>query len=80
MGTRRCNWAGISAGLAKSFPVEIFQLEQIAELREGKYMGIYNTLAVSLKTGAVWSFCPVLPGSSDPKKIISVLTPYLKQN
>lgn len=68
----------LSAGLAKTSPVEVFELEQIAELREGKYMGIYNTLVVSLKSGEVWSFCPTLPGSAEPKKVISVLAPYLR--
>lgn len=68
---------GISAGLAKSEPIETFELEQISELHKGKYMGIYNTLVITLKNSEVWSFCPVLPGSSEPQKIISLLKPFM---
>lgn len=68
---------GISAGLARSAPVEVFQMEQVTELREGKYMGIYNTLVISLANGDTWSFCPALPGSSVPKEIVSTLAPTL---
>ena len=62
---------GISKAMAKDDPIEVY------ELREGKYMGLYNTLAVALKNGEVWSFCPVLPNSSEPKKIIALLKPYM---
>lgn len=55
----------------------IYRLEQIVELRTGKYMGVYNTLVVRMKNGDVWSFCPTAPGSSVPKLIISVLKPYM---
>ena len=69
---------GISKAMAKDDPIEVYELEQISELREGKYMGLYNTLAVALKNGEVWSFCPVLPNSSEPKKIIALLKPYMQ--
>ena len=69
---------GLAGGLARSAPVETFELEQISELREGKYMGLYNTLVVAMKNGEIWSFCPILPNSSEPQKIISLLKPYLQ--
>ena len=68
----------ISKAMAKDDPIEVYELEQISELREGKYMGLYNTLAVALKNGEVWSFCSVLPNSSEPKKIIALLKPYMQ--
>lgn len=68
---------GISAALGHSAPVEVYKIEQITELHEGKYMGIYNTLVMSLANGGTWSFCPVLPGSSVPKEIVSTLAPAL---
>jgi len=55
----------------------IYLLEQISELKIGKYMGVYNTLVVSMKSGDIWSFCPPMPGSSIPKLIIALLKPYI---
>ena len=69
---------GIAAALGKSTPVEIFEMGQISELREGKYMGVYNTLVVTMKNGETWSFCPALPKSAEPKRIISLLKPYVQ--
>jgi len=65
-------------GLAQSMPVEVFDLTQISALRVGKYMGIYNTLVITGKNGEIWSFCPVLPNSAEPQKIISLLMPYMQ--
>lgn len=58
----------------------VYHLKQIVELRTGKYMGIYNTLVVSLKNGDVWSFAPALPGSKVPEQIISLLKPYMENS
>ena len=69
----------LSAAVAKDDPIEVYELEQISELREGKYMRLYNTLVVAMKNGEVWSFCPVLPNSSEPKRIIALLKPYMQR-
>lgn len=71
---------GISAALGHAAPLEVFPLGQITELRTGKYMGVYNTLVMSLASGDTWSFCPMVPGSSAPKEIVSALAPSLAQN
>ena len=68
---------GISAVAARMDSAEIYEFEQISEVRRGKYMGIYNTLVVVLKNGDIYSFCPAIPGSSDPKKIIDLVKPYM---
>ncbi len=70
---------GLSAAMAKDDPIEVYELEQISGLREGKYMGLYNTLVVTMKSSEVWSFCPVLPSSSEPKKMIALLKPYMQR-
>ena len=44
---------GLSAAMAKDDPIEVYELEQISGLREGKYMGLYNTLVVTMKCGEV---------------------------
>lgn len=59
-------------------PVDIYPVSQIAQLRVGKYMSIYNTLVVLLRDGTTVSFCPAVPGSTKPQDIINSLQPYLR--
>lgn len=61
----------------KEDPLIIMPLNQIVALRVGKYMGVYNTLAVSLCDGSTISFCPAVPASSEPQTIVALLSPYL---
>lgn len=62
----------------KNDPLDIYPVGQIAQLRVGKYGGVYNTLVVVLRGGTTISFCPAMPGSSAPQKIIDSLQPYLR--
>lgn len=62
----------------KKDPVDIYPVSQIAQLRVGKYMSIYNTLVVLLRDGTTVSFCPAVPGSTKPQDIINSLQPYLR--
>ncbi len=55
----------------------IIPLNQIGELRTGKYAGVYNTLVVILKDGTVMSFCPAVPASPAPKEIVDKLKRYM---
>lgn len=68
---------GLSALSASVSDDEIYKFEDILEMKEGKYMGVYNTLVLSMKDGNVWSFCPVAPKSSAPRKVIDLVQPYL---
>lgn len=68
----------VAKNKVKNDPVEIYPLSQIAQLRVGKYGGIYNTLVMVLRDGTTLSFCPAAPGSSTPQNIINSLQPYLR--
>lgn len=68
---------GVARSQAKKDPVETYPLSQVAQCRLGKYGGVYNTLVAVMKDGTVVSFCPAVPGSSEPKSILELLTPYL---
>lgn len=68
---------GLSALSASVSDDEIYKFEDILEMKEGKYMGVYNTLVLSMKDGNVWSFCPVAPKSNAPQKVIDLVQPYL---
>ena len=43
----------IGMALAASNPIQTIPLEDISELREGKYMGFYKTLVVTKKNGDI---------------------------
>lgn len=62
----------------KSDPVDIYPLSQVAQLRTGKYGGVYNTLVVVLRDGRTVSFCPAAPASSAPENAVRQLTPYIQ--
>ena len=68
----------IGMALAAANPVETILLENISELKEGKYMGFYKTLVVTEKNGDIWSFCPAKPGGSIAQDIINLLKPYMQ--
>lgn len=63
--------------VSEAYDPNTYPLEQIQELRLGKYMGVYNTLVITMRNGDVWSFAPGMPGSKVPKLIISLLKPYM---
>jgi len=67
---------GIANALLKIDPIIIYPLNEIVELRIGKYLAAYNTLVVVLKDETI-SFCPVVPKSSHPQKILDILKPYI---
>jgi len=67
----------VARSQVKKDPIDVYALDQIANVRLGKYGGIYNTLVVTMKDGGVISFCPGLPGSSEPQTIVTLLQPYL---
>lgn len=64
-------------GAIKKDPLAIYPINQISQLRVGKYGGVYNTLVVAMKDGSVVSFCPGVPASSAPQNIIDMLRPYM---
>lgn len=68
----------VAQSKVKNDPINIYPVSQIAELRVGKYGGVYNTLVVVMRDGATVSFCPAIPGSSEPQNIINGLQPYLR--
>lgn len=68
--------AGLVGGMVKLDPITVYPFDHIVELRIGKYMAVYNTLVVVLQD-KTFSFCPTLPKSSHPRKIIDMLKPYL---
>lgn len=55
-------------------PGEICFLDEIAELREDRHMGVQRILVVTQKSGDVWSFH--FSSKSIPKQIIQLLKPY----
>ena len=71
--------AGLVDSITKLDPVTVYSLDRIVELRIGKYMAVYNTLVVVLQD-EVFSFCPAIPKSSHPRKVIDMLKPYLPAN
>lgn len=68
----------VAKSKVKNDPIDIYPVSQIAQLRVGKYSGVYNTLVVALRDGTTVSFCPAVPGSSAPQNIIDSLQPYLR--
>lgn len=68
----------VAQSKVKNDPINIYPVSQIAELRVGKYSGVYNTLVVVMRDGTTVSFCPAIPGSSEPQNIINSLQPYLR--
>lgn len=66
-----------SVQTGKKGPLMVYPLAQISQLRVGSYMGLYNTLVIVLKDGTVTSFCPITPGSSEPKNIVNNLRAYM---
>lgn len=68
----------VAKSKVKNDPVDIYPVSQIAQLRVGKYSGVYNTLVVVLRDGTTVSFCPAIPASSEPQNIINSLQPYLR--
>ena len=68
----------VAKSKVKNDPVDIYPVSQIAQLRVGKYSGMYNTLVVVMRDGTTVSFCPAVPGSSEPQNIINNLQPYLR--
>lgn len=68
----------VAKNKVKNDPINIYPVSQIAELRVGKYSGVYNTLVVVMRDGTTVSFCPAIPGSSEPQNIINNLQPYLR--
>ena len=68
----------VAKSKVKNDPINIYPVSQIAQLRVGKYGGVYNTLVVVMRDGATVSFCPAIPGSSEPQNIINNLQPYLR--
>lgn len=68
----------VTKSTVREDPVDIYPVSQIAQLRVGKYGGVYNTLVVVLRDGTTVSFCPAVPGSSVPQNIINSLQPYLR--
>ena len=67
----------VGAIVSASSSAEVYPLEEIAELRVGKYLGVYKTLVVKQKNGDIWSFCPPAPGGSMAQNIINMLKPYM---
>ena len=68
----------VARNAAKKEPVVVYSLSDVAEVRVGKYMGVYNTFVVALKNGNIITFCPAIPGSPVPQSIVDVLRPYLQ--
>lgn len=68
---------GIAQSKAKKDPLLIYPLSQIAQLRVGKYGGVYNTLVVVMRDGTTVSFCPATPASAAPQNVIDSLKPYM---
>lgn len=68
----------VAQNKVKNDPINIYPVSQIAELRVGKYGGVYNTLVVVMRDGTTVSFCPAIPGSSEPQNIINNLQQYLR--
>lgn len=68
----------VAKSKVKNDPIDIYPVGQIAQLYVGKYGGVYNTLVVVMRDGTTVSFCPAIPGSSEPQNIINSLQPYLR--
>lgn len=70
---------GIAQLQANKDPVLIYPLGQVAQLRVGKYGGVYNTLVVVMRYGTTVSFCPATPASAAPQNVIDSLSPYMQK-
>ncbi len=76
LSSRSSLMGAIVNAMTKIEPITAYPLDQLVELRIGKYLAVYNTLVVVLKDETL-SFCPVIPKSSQPQKILDMLAPYL---
>ncbi len=45
----------------------------IAEVRVGKYGGVYNTVVIVMSDGDVFSLCPPIPASNQPYDIVKLI-------
>lgn len=68
---------GITQLQANKDSILIYPLGQVAQLRVGKYGGVYNTLVVVMRDGTTVSFCPATPASAAPQNVIDNLKPYM---
>ncbi len=71
--------AGMAVGRksAKKDPIINYYYNDIANVKVGKYGGIYNTLVIIVKTGRSFSFCPAVPMSNQPSEIAELIKLYL---
>ncbi len=71
--------AGLAVGRksAKKDPIVNYYYNDIADVKVGKYAGVYNTLVIVMKTGRSFSFCPPVPVSNQPAEIVDLIKLYL---
>lgn len=69
----------VAQSKVKNDPLLVYPVSQIAQLRVGKYGGVYNTLVVVMKDGTTVSFCPAAPASAAPQSVIDSLSPYMQK-
>lgn len=62
---------------AKKDSVLSYYFYDIDKIETGKYAGIYNTLVVVTNYGETVSFCPAIPGSSQPEEIVNLIKLYM---
>lgn len=57
----------------KKDPVEIYPLGQISSVSVGRYAMVYKTLVIQTKDNKTFTFCPAIPNSSEPQRIVGYL-------
>ncbi len=62
---------------AKKEPPVVYYLQDLAEVRVGKYMGMYTTLVLQFLDGQVLSFAPKSPGSKIAEQAVPMIQQYL---